>query len=114
MFQGSEIPNHTVHIVTNQTLDSTGNPTAGFNVRVFAWNEGLIEDPVCGSASTFSSMYWTTRAQSVNPSIRPGDEIKIDQVSARGGDIGIAWNRSTGTAFLRGYTRVASRGEIYL
>lgn len=78
-------------------------------MRVFTWNEGDAEDPVCGSASSFASKYWTTRAN-----IRPGEELMINHVSARGGEIGVVWNQASGTAFLRGYTRVASRGEIYI
>jgi predicted PhzF superfamily epimerase YddE/YHI9 len=78
-------------------------------VRVFANALGIAEDPVTGSASSFTAKYWAIKAN-----VPPGEEFAVQQVSSRLGDLGVVWEEKTGSAKLRGETRVASRGEIYL
>lgn len=90
--------------MTNQSQS-----TQGFKVRVFANALGIAEDPVTGSASSYAAKYWATKAN-----IPPGHEFTVQQVSSRSGDLGVVWEEKTASAKLRGETRVASRGEIYL
>jgi predicted PhzF superfamily epimerase YddE/YHI9 len=90
--------------MTNQSQSSPD-----FKVRVFANALGFTEDPVTGSASSFAAKYWATKAN-----IPSGQEFAVKQVSSRSGDLGVVWEEETASAKLRGETRVASRGEIYL
>jgi predicted PhzF superfamily epimerase YddE/YHI9 len=88
---------------------------------------GIMEDPVCGSATSFAAKYWAGRIAAVrneggaeatgsSTTSQSGDKIamKIRAVGRRGGDIELVWEESSQTAKIRGNARVASRGEIYI
>lgn len=77
--------------------------------RMFAPAAGIDEDPVCGSAVSFSAQYWTERTDTA-----PEDTVRLRAASPRGGDVELVWEKSTSTARMRGQARIASRGEIYL
>ena len=88
------------------TQDSNAN-TLGFDYRTFATPLAVTEDPVCGSATSFAARYWTRRSQSIK------GENQIRSVSARGGNLEVVWEEGMKVVKLRGYARVASRGEVY-
>ena len=86
-----------------------------------------MEDPVCGSATSFAAKYWAGRiaalrnesgAETPGSSTvsHNGDKIamKIRAVGRRGGEVELVWEESSQTARIRGNARVASRGEIYI
>lgn len=96
-------------MVTNQVISEGGELAKAFNVRVFAHDKGIDEDPVTGSASSFATKYWANKAQ-----VPPGEPIQVTQVSSRVGDIEVIWNDEKGTSRLRGEARIASKGAIYI
>jgi predicted PhzF superfamily epimerase YddE/YHI9 len=122
--QGKLAPEHVVTVICQRP---SGDSTADFHYRVFAMPTGIMEDPVCGSAASFSAKYWAGRiaasrnesgAETPGSSTTPhnGDEIamKIRAVGRRGGYVELVWEESSQTAKIGGNARVASRGEIYI
>ena len=109
-----------------------GDNASDFHYRVFAMPEGVAEDPVCGSATSFAAKYWAGRMADFNKNTEGADRInspgtfhsplrsgsdramKIRAVSHRGGEVELVWDETTMRAKLRGNARVASRGEIYV
>ena len=101
-----------------------------FDYRTFAMPAGLAEDPVCGSATSFATKYWASRAavlrkgkeernatandSPTQSSSEAEDVIKIRSVSSRGGSVDLVLDEVTKKAMIRGNARVASRGEIYV
>lgn len=102
-------PKYPITVITNQAISEEGKSTRSFNVRVFAHEKGIDEDPVTGSASSFATKYWANKAN-----VPPGEPMQVTQVSSRVGDIEVIWNDEKGTSRLRGEARIASKGEIYI
>jgi len=65
------------------------------------------EDQVCGSAHGLLVPYWYSKC-----GIDPGQEIKASQVSPRGGDLKVQWDKDEGYARLRGQCSVFASGVI--
>ncbi|KAG8762744.1 hypothetical protein FRC20_006638 [Serendipita sp. 405] len=101
--------------ICQRTKLEAGVDVQGYDYRVFAFPLGLSEDPVCGSAISFAASYWESKTKSREDI--GGDRCveftnKIRAVSSRGGEIDAICDG--GWVKLRGETRVASRGEIFL
>lgn len=77
-----------------------------FVSRYFAPSFGIDEDPVTGSAHCDLAPYWSSRLQRNN--------LQARQVSSRGGDLGIRYDRDADRVFLQGECALFSRGEIML
>lgn len=113
---GTLAPQHIVTVVCQKSKDET----ADFDYRTFATPAGLTEDPVCGSATSFAAKYWAERLvemgnRKATNSGEPKDEvIRIRSASRRGGMVELIWDESIQKAKIRGSTRVASRGEVYV
>jgi len=75
-------------------------------VRAFGPVVGLDEDPVCGSANCLTAPYWAEKKG------HGSAEMRVKQVSPRGGDLKVAWQGSAIT--LRGQVKIFGKGEMYL
>lgn len=71
--------------------------------------EGTGEDHVCGSAHGLLVPFWSSKLD-----IAPGEEIKAKQVSARGGDLRVVWEKEDETFRLRGQCVTLASGELHL
>jgi len=92
------------NIVTARSSD----PGVAFISRVFAPADGVPEDPVCGSAHSVMTPYWSEK-------LGFGEkQTTVKQVSPRGGDLGVRWSKSEGSVALRGYTITTMSGKLYL
>jgi PhzF family phenazine biosynthesis protein len=100
-----EIGSHHPVILTAQSII----PGVSFVSRVFAPRYGMDEDPVTGSAHCILTPYWTKRLNAP-----PNQELAARQVSSRGGDLGVIWDRENGRCIIRGHTRVVARAEMIL
>jgi len=67
------------------------------------------EDHVCGSAHGVMAPYWYTKR-----GIPPSHEVKAKQVSKRGGDLRIVWEKEAGRVRLRGQSVVLATGNLEL
>jgi len=65
------------------------------------------EDPVCGSAHAVMAPYWYTKK-----AITPGVEINAKQVSERGGDLRVVWEKSDNTVKLSGRCAIIISGHL--
>ncbi|GAA6013878.1 hypothetical protein JCM10207_008221 [Rhodosporidiobolus poonsookiae] len=113
---------HRGFYVTN--LHSEGSTASThFRSRVFFPRVGLPEDHVCGSAHTVLGPYWISQlAYSASTALPP--LVEVDQVSERGGRIGLRWDGKAGeeggVVALRGearpivacFTQQASKGAL--
>ncbi|KAG9000347.1 hypothetical protein FRB94_011977 [Tulasnella sp. JGI-2019a] len=84
-------------------------PHAKFVSRAFGPALGSNEDPVCGSAHCLLAPYWSQLLM-----IPPGEVIPARQVSPRGGDLDIIWEKAKGTVKIRGRAVFTARGEMYI
>ncbi|KAG6816315.1 hypothetical protein H0H87_007001 [Tephrocybe sp. NHM501043] len=95
---------------TNIYTSQSSNTAERFVSRMFA--PGLVpgdEDHVCGSAHCLLTPYWYDRL-----GISSTTEIKAKQVSARGGDLGVAWDLERNTVKLAGEVIVLGKGRLNL
>lgn len=92
------------NIITAKSND----PNVAFVSRVFGPLDGVPEDPVCGSAHSVMTPFWAGKLGFGE------DEVAVKQVSRRGGELAVKWDRSTGTVTLRGNTRTVTAGHMYL
>ncbi len=65
------------------------------------------EDHVCGTAHAILTPYWTSKL-----GLTPGKEISARQVSKRGGELRIVWEKDQGIIRLRGRCAIFGKGEI--
>jgi predicted PhzF superfamily epimerase YddE/YHI9 len=92
--------------VNIMTAESTSGGEV-YHTRMFApLVGGIDEDHVCGSANCLMGPYWAEKKGFGS------EEMKVRQVSARGGDIRVVCQ--DGVVKLRGQARVTGKGEIYL
>ncbi|KAG9049044.1 hypothetical protein FS837_011424 [Tulasnella sp. UAMH 9824] len=84
-------------------------PGARFISRVFGAGIGVGEDPVTGSAHCVLAPYWSQVLD-----IPPGVVIEARQVSKRGGDLDLIWEKESGRVRIQGSAVVTMRGELYL
>ncbi|KAM0751984.1 phenazine biosynthesis PhzC/PhzF protein [Meredithblackwellia eburnea MCA 4105] len=82
--------------------------------RLFAPKFGLPEDPVTGSAHCFLGTYWlgTPAFARLDAKCTESSTIFAKQVSARGGEIEVSWNRETNRVTLTGEAVVMMSGEV--
>jgi len=102
-----KLPGAPAVIVTSGT--SASYPEAKFISRMFAPSFGVPEDPVCGSAHCVLTPYWSQVL-----GIPPGEVIRARQVSRRGGDLELVWEKAKGTVKIRGEAAIVARGELYV
>ncbi|KAG9009559.1 hypothetical protein FRB94_011976 [Tulasnella sp. JGI-2019a] len=95
-------------IVTSKRPSAVA-PNAKFISRMFAPAVGVNEDPVCGSAHCVLAPYWSQLL-----TIPPGEIIATRQVSPRGGDLDVIWEKANGTVKIRESAVVTARGEMYV
>jgi len=96
-----------INVITTQSP----SPDAVFVSRMFSplGIVGTGEDHVCGSAHGLLVPYWSSKL-----GIAPGEEIKAKQVSPRGGDLRVVWNKENGRIRLRGQCVILASGEIHI
>ncbi|KZS91480.1 Diaminopimelate epimerase-like protein [Sistotremastrum niveocremeum HHB9708] len=81
-------------------------PSVDFESRVFGPNIGVDEDPVTGSAHCLLGPYWSDK-------LKVGSKpLNARQVSPRGGDLVVVWNKPKGTCLLRGNACPVAEGKI--
>lgn len=96
--------------IVNIFTSSTPNPKYSFVSRMFA--PGAVdgdEDHVCGTAHSVLTPHWTSKL-----GLTPGEEILARQVSKRGGELRIIWNKDAGVLRLSGQCMVFATGELRL
>jgi len=93
----------TMNVLTTATPSSKADK---FHSRAFAPKVGVMEDPVCGSAHTLLTPYWSALMGST------GQEMTVRQVSSRGGDLKVTWDKERGIVKLTGQVALTSRGEL--
>ncbi|KZO96404.1 Diaminopimelate epimerase-like protein [Calocera viscosa TUFC12733] len=98
-------PEHKILVLTS--VGPTWGQTPDFVSRVFAPAAGIPEDPVTGAAHCVLAPYWTKRLGK-----KDGDTLTGRQVSARGGEVGVAWDQKRGTVRLIGDAVVVHKGEL--
>lgn len=76
---------------------------------MFAPISGISEDPVTGSAHCILAPYWSEVLR-----LAPGEIIPARQVSRRGGDLDLIWDKINKRVKLRGDAVVTQRGVLYL
>lgn len=66
-------------------------------------------DHVCGSAHGLLAPYWARK-------LRYDGLIPViaKQVSARGGDLGVVWNKGRGIVQLTGATAIIGKGDLFV
>jgi len=92
-------------VLTNKSTISG----VAYNLRVFAPDRGIPEDPVTGSAHSFVASYWAKKL-----GVEDGSVMAAKQDSDRGGDVCVIWEQATSRVKLRGETRLAAEGRLYL
>ena len=95
------------HVLTAPSSD----PDIAFESRMFAPVACIPEDPVCGTAHTLLTPYWTFK--SVLHAQVEGNGILARQVSERGGELRIRIDEE-GLVRLAGPVTIISQGELYL
>ncbi|KZT54142.1 Diaminopimelate epimerase-like protein [Calocera cornea HHB12733] len=98
-------PQHGILVLTSP--GPTWGQVPDFVSRVFSPANGIPEDPVTGAAHCMLAPYWTKRLGK-----KDGDTITARQVSARGGDLGVAWDQKRGVVRLIGDAVVVHQGEL--
>lgn len=94
--------------IVNIFTSSSSEPGYAFVSRMFAPVASVEgEDHVCGTAHGVLTPYWSGKLD-----VKPGDVVKARQVSKRGGDLRLIWDRERGTLKLRGQCSVFAKGEI--
>jgi predicted PhzF superfamily epimerase YddE/YHI9 len=94
--------------IVNIITTSSSNQDAVFFSRMFAPIAGVHEDYVCGSAHCLLGPYWAQKKG------LEGNAMKAKQVSRRGGDLELRWDKDKNTLYLAGQQKVVARGEVYL
>jgi len=96
--------------VVNVFTTASSNTDEIFVSRMFA--PSMItpgEDHVCGSAHGLMAPYWYTKR-----GISSGHEVKAKQVSKRGGDLRVIWEKEAGRVRLRGQSVILVTGNLAL
>ncbi|EIW75333.1 Diaminopimelate epimerase-like protein [Coniophora puteana RWD-64-598 SS2] len=96
----------TPYVMNVLTTATPSSNTDKFQSRSFAPNVGIPEDPVCGAAHTLLTPYWSALMGNA------GQEMTVRQVSSRGGDLKVTWDRERGIVKLTGQVALTSRGEL--
>ncbi|KAG8876407.1 hypothetical protein FRB97_004181 [Tulasnella sp. 331] len=96
-------------IILTSNRPSALAPNAKFISRCFGAALGTAEDPVTGSSHCVLAPYWSKVLN-----IPPGDLILARQVSPRGGDLELVWDKAGGRVKIRGNAVVVARGEMYV
>ena len=95
-----------IHPFIRGIIVTTKSTTIDFISRYFSpWN-GILEDPVTGSAHTVLAVYWS---RLLNKSI-----LYAYQKSARGGDVECELDEKNQRVFLRGYATTVMRGQLQI
>ncbi|EGN96953.1 hypothetical protein SERLA73DRAFT_161888 [Serpula lacrymans var. lacrymans S7.3] len=94
--------------VVNILTRATPNSDTVFVSRMFAPLAGLPEDPVCGTAHCLLTPYWSTKTH------QEGQDLRVKQVSPRGGDLLVRWEKERGIVKLRGKAIVTTSGNLHL
>ena len=97
--------------IVNIFTTASSNTDEIFVSRMFAPSMAPLpgEDPVCGSAHGVIAPYWYTKR-----GITSGNEVKAKQVSKRGGDLRVVWERDAGRVRLRGQSVILATGNLAL
>lgn len=74
---------------------------------MFATGTGVPEDPVTGSAHCMLAPYWSQK-------LADGGALQARQVSARGGDVEVEWDKDSARVRIRGAAITASTGTIFV
>ena len=78
-----------------------------YELRLFAPDAGVHEDPVCGTAHTLATPYWmATRELS--------GVVNAKSVSSRGGDLKIQFGETEQRIKLSGKVKTVSQGELFV
>ena len=94
--------------IVNIFTSSSSEPECSFVSRMFVAADSLSgEDHVCGSAHGVLTPYWSGKL-----GLAPGDVVKARQVSKRGGELRLVWDKERGTLRLRGQCSIFAKGEI--
>ena len=96
-----------IHVLTAPSEDAD----VAFESRMFAPAASVPEDPVCGTAHTLSTPYWTAK-NGLHAQVE-GEGILARQVSARGGELRIRIDEE-GLVRLAGPVTMIARGELYV
>ncbi|KAG8921782.1 hypothetical protein FRC00_008240 [Tulasnella sp. 408] len=96
-------------IIITSSRPTSLRPSARFISRVFAPRSGIAEDPVTGSAHCMLTPYWSQVLD-----IPPGVVVEARQVSKRGGDLDLIWEKESGRVRIQGSAVVTMRGELCL
>jgi len=90
--------------IVNIFTSSSSEPGYSFVSRMFLPD---CEDHVCGSAHGVLTPYWSRKL-----GVKPGDVVKARQVSKRGGELRLVWDKERDTLRLRGQCKIFAKGEI--
>ncbi|KAJ3100867.1 hypothetical protein HDU96_010193 [Phlyctochytrium bullatum] len=87
----------------------------GFVSRFFAPNSGIPEDPVTGSAHCVLAPHYGLKLGRFMGSGHPdGDGIKCLQLSPRGGELEVVWDRKSKRVLLWGRAVRVSEGQFFV
>ncbi|KAH7928810.1 Diaminopimelate epimerase-like protein [Leucogyrophana mollusca] len=96
----------TTPFTTNILTQATPGKDWVFVSRMFAPLHGVMEDQVCGSAHTLLVPYWSTKFDKM------GEELPVRQVSPRGGNLIVTWDKEREIVKLKGHSTFVARGEL--
>jgi predicted PhzF superfamily epimerase YddE/YHI9 len=88
-------------------------PNLDFVSRVFCPRCGVAEDPVTGSAHCALAYHYGNKLNKfVGSGSAEGETLKARQVSLRGGDLELLYNKETGRVELRGSAVAVAEGRL--
>ncbi|KIJ68845.1 hypothetical protein HYDPIDRAFT_107106 [Hydnomerulius pinastri MD-312] len=97
----------TAPFVSNILTTLTPNKPTTFVSRMFAPLNGISEDQVTGSAHTMLVPYWSARLGKPD-----GEEMYARQVSRRGGDLWVRWEKNPGKVVIKSRAVYFAKGEL--
>ncbi|KAJ3205011.1 hypothetical protein HDU67_009154 [Dinochytrium kinnereticum] len=108
------IPHSRCIILTSKATPTLHGPTTDFVSRVFAPNCGITEDPVTGSAHCTLAVHYGTKMSRFKGCGLERDGMKALQLSKRGGEVEVLWDRRTGRVQLWGTAVTVSEGRMFV
>jgi len=97
------------YLVNIVTTSAKKLPNTAFVSRMFAPIREVSEDHVCGSAHCLLGPYWALQL-----GVTSSDAVmEARQVSKRGGNIDVVWDRERSICRLRGKARLSAEGQLY-
>ncbi|KAH7923686.1 Diaminopimelate epimerase-like protein [Leucogyrophana mollusca] len=105
---GAVQPNSFQIVRASSTINILTQATPGkgwvFVSRIFV--HGVTEDKVCGSIHTLFVPYWSTKLGKV------GEELAVRQVSPRGANLRVTWNKERDIVKLKEHAPFVTRGKL--